>query len=313
MVGFLNIFIFFLGFVLILKGGDLLVESSVWFAEKTHIPPIIVGATIVSIATTFPETTVSVIASSKGNEIVAINTAIGAMVCNFALVLGLSFLLSPSKVKTESFLSKYLFFIVSIAVLFFVGLSGKLTIISAIILTSTFVIYVIINCIEAKRAEKVERINLTATHSWAEIVWQFAISAITVGLGANVLVENVDTIANMFNISQTVVGMTVIAVGTNIPELVTTFSSVKQGNSEIGIGNIFGASIINSTLLMSLATIVAPARKITLPRKELVITVISLLVITSIITFPILKRGKTNRMQGFLLLALYVIYSLLMA
>ena len=110
MTNFLCIVVFILGFVLILKGGDMLVESSVNLAKKTKIPPMVVGATVVAIATTFPETTVSLISSFKGVEEVGINTAIGSMVCNFTIVLGVSFLLLPSKISANNFVSKIIYF-----------------------------------------------------------------------------------------------------------------------------------------------------------------------------------------------------------
>ena len=161
-------------FVLILKGGDLLVESSIWLAKKAKIPSIIVGATIVAIATTFPEISVSIISGAKGAESLAINTALGSMVCNFALVLGLSFLVSPSKIESGGLKSKILFYLVSLILLFILSLDQKLTVIDAIILTIIFISFIVLNIMDA-RGSNFDSNDINSLPSWPKTVFQFFI------------------------------------------------------------------------------------------------------------------------------------------
>ena len=143
-------------FVLILKGGDLLVESSVWFAKKAKIPSIIVGATVVAIATTFPEISVSIISGFSGHDAIAVNTALGSMISNFTLVLGLSFLVSPSFISGERMKSKLLFFVFAICLLTIVAIDERVSKFDAIILVLFFVAFLIFNIFDAKNSENIE-------------------------------------------------------------------------------------------------------------------------------------------------------------
>ena len=309
MTNLICVVVFILGFVLILKGGDMLVGSSVKLASKAKIPPMIVGATIVSIATTFPETTVSLISSFRGVEEVGINTAIGSIVCNFTIVLGASFLLFPSNINSTAFLPKIIYFCAGVIVLLFLGLDGKLTPIEGVILLVFLAGFVILNILEAKK-DKSTIVEAEQT-PWYKIILEFVVSALAIGLGAMVLVNNVDTISEMLGIKSGVVSFVIIAVGTNIPELVTTITSVKLDNPEIGIGNIFGASIIDCTLLIAGSVFATKSDFITVSKLLLLFTVPTLLLITAIIAIPIVKRNKTFRYQGMALMLIYIIYTYL--
>ena len=311
-MGYISFFVFILALVLILKGGELLVEASVWFARKTAIPPMVVGATIVAIATTFPETSVSIISGIKGAQELAVNTALGAMICNFALVLGLSFICKPSCITKESFITKAIFFTVSLVVLFIVSLDGKLGLVDALIMLSIFVLFIISSFNEAKK-ESTEILEMEQSPpGWIKIVIQFFISAMAVGYGANAIVSNVESLSQLVGISEGILGLLVVSIGTNIPEFVTTISSIKLNNADIGIGNIFGSSIIDSTMLIALTILASKQKQVSIPIGVLLLTFFALVLVTAVIVFPILKRGKSNRLQGFFLIVIFICYSLLM-
>ena len=313
MENFLTLVLFLLGLLLILKGGDLLVESSIWFGLKTKIPSIVIGATIVAVATTFPETTVSVIASFGGNTDLAVNTAIGAMISNFTLVLGISFLIYPCAIKTDGFSSKSKFFIATLLLLLLLSVDGKLSIIDSIILLVTFALFIFFNIFEAKKfKQNLEFSNEEKTPSWLYIIIQFVLSAFAIGFGAKVMVNNVLKISQMLNINEQFLGMTVIAIGTNLPELVTSISSIKMRNPEIGIGNIFGASIINCTMLLSLVSVCSPQKILSISLGSLIFSIITLLFITATIAIPIKNKNKSSRLQGGILIATYILYSVIM-
>ena len=289
----------------------MLIDSSVEFAKKTKIPPMIVGATLVSIATTFPETTISIIASSSGAEQLAVNTAIGAMVCNFALVLGLSFLISPRKVESSNFVSKWGYFLLCLVILFVFGIDGELGVIESILLLGVFILYLFFAVLETKKSPSAVLAGDSPRLGWGMIVMQFIVSACAVGVGANVMVQNVEELSMVLGVDEGIVGVTVIAIGTNIPELVTTITSAKQNNPEIGIGNIFGASIINCTLLMSGSALFSDSKTLTVPLAFLIVSIVCLVVVTAVISLPILKKNQTSRSQGFLLLFIYFLYSVM--
>ena len=297
-------------FILILKGGDLLVESSIHLAKKAKIPTIIVGATVVAIATTFPEISVSIISGRTGAEEIAVSTALGSMVCNFALVLGLAFLVSPSKIENKRLGSKVAFFLISLVALGVLALDQKLGLVDAVILVLVFLGFMIFNIVDARNSTPT--IQDERLPSWGKTVLQFFISALAIGFGANVLVSSIDELSAIMGISEGLLGVFVISVGTNIPEFVTTMTAIRMGNTEIGIGNIFGASLIDATLLLSLTTFSKSGRQIYIPSKLLLLTLGALFLITAVIVYPISKKGKSSRLQGGLLLAIFLAYSLLL-
>lgn len=307
------VFIFILSFVLILKGGDMLVESSIWLACKAKIPPMVVGATIVSIATTFPETTVSFFSGLSGAENLAVSTAIGSMMCNFALVLGISFLCMPSKMSNENLASKVLYFLFSISILFLLALDKKLGVVDGIVLFIIFIIFILQNFFSVNKKSISEPLNTENIPSWTCILVQFFISAFSIGYGANILVSNVDGLSKILGVSEGVVGLIIISIGTNIPEFVTTMTSIKLKNSEIGLGNIFGSSIIDSTLLIAATVISSKDNQISMPSDMLYLTVPMLFLITFIIVIPVYKSGKSSRIQGAVLVFMFLLYSLIMS
>jgi len=291
----------------------MLVESAIWLSKKTKIPSMVVGATIVALATTFPETSVSFFSGLNGAEELALNTAIGSMLSNFALVLGISFLVKPVKVSKNNFSGKVVYFLLCTIILFILGIDGKISLFDAIILAIVFVLFLIINFCSCKDTDikPLESLEPAKDIRWPKIILQFFISAFSIGFGANLMVSNVDKLSQMLNVSEGVFGMFIISVGTNIPELVTTLTAAKQNDAEIGIGNIFGSSIIDATLLISVSVFACQQNLIFMPIKLLIITIIMLVIITIIIVVPIIKNGTTNRWQGVVLLVLFLIYIML--
>ena len=305
--------IFILSFVLILKGGDLLVESSIWLASKAKIPPMVVGATIVSIATTFPETTVSFFSGLSGAEDLAVSTAIGSMMCNFALVLGVSFLCMPSKMSKENLTSKVVYFLFSITILFILALDKKLGIVDGIVLFIIFIVFLFQNFFSVNKQSVNDKLNIKTLPAWTRILIQFFIAAFSIGYGANILVSNVEGLSKILGISEGIVGLIIISIGTNIPEFVTTMTSIKLNNSEIGLGNIFGSSIIDSTLLIAVTVMSSKHNQVAMPSSILYLTVPMLFLITFIIVLPVYKNGKSSRKQGILLVVLFLLYSIIMS
>lgn len=308
----LVVLLFFLGFVLILKAGDLLVESSVWLAEITKIPPMIIGATVVSIATTFPETTVAMLASFSGNEDLAINTAVGSIICNFTLVLGIAFLFFPTKVDSKAFSRKSLFFLVVLILVTIFSLGGHIGLLEGVVLLILFFVFLIFNVSEAKKY-RMEYEKSEDRPSLSLVLFQFALSALAIAFGAAVLVENVEGLSKIIGLSEEFVGLSLIALGTNLPEIVTTITSIKKNSPEIGIGNIFGASTINATLLVGLSTILSVGKTISLSKFIMFFSLPLMYLILLIISYPIMRKKRSTRLQGGLLILVYVVYSIIMA
>ena len=296
-------------FILILKGGDLLVESSVWLAEKAKIPSIIVGATVVALATTFPEISVSIISGMSGREAISVNTALGSMISNFTLVLGFSFLISPSVISNGKLKSKLIFYVCALLLLTLLSIDQKIGKFDAILLLLFFIAFLVFNIFDAKNSHVNE--TKDSLPSWLVTVLQFTISALAIGFGANVLVSSIDELSEIFGVSEGLLGVFIISVGTNIPEFVTTMSAIKMGNAEMGIGNIFGSSFIDATLLIS-ATALAKSGFVSIPIKLIILTMSLLFLIVIVVALPIIKKGRSSRGQGACLIAIFLLYLVLL-
>lgn len=304
----LSVVLFVLSFVLILKGGEMLVDSAICISAKAKIPPMIVGATVVSMATTLPETSVSTLAVLKGDMVLATGNALGSMVCNFALILGIAFSAMPSAVDRKGFKLKCFFLVANYILLAIFAFSGNFSAIEGIILLALLVAFLISNVIEAKHSPNQIAFDKTDNRNTLIVVIEFVISALAIAFGSHVLVVNSATIGSVFHMSQKVVALTIVAIGTGLPEVVTTITSIRENNAGIGIGNMIGANILNGTMLMGSCSILAKGR-LSVGNGALV-TFLVLLLCYLVAIIPTVIRGKSTRGQGIFLLSIYFGYIL---
>lgn len=323
----LNVLFLIIGLVLIIKGGDWFVDSSTWIAKVLGVPEIIIGATIVSIGTTLPELLTSLIAVVKGmqsadaqaiqslNEI-AVGNAVGSMLCNIGLILALVIAIKPPKAEGNSFLSKGIALIIAtVCMCVFALTDSKIVLWEGIVLLVFFIAFMTMNVVEAVKDNK-ETARLVQIGEQEKAVVEkdkkviaknsifFIIGAGAIAFGAICLVSTAQTLCLKMGISSQIVGVTVVAIGTSLPELVTSITSLKKG-SDIGIGNIIGANMINCTLLIGLISVVTgsglPIDNIT---KNVGVWV--LLGITALLLIPTMIKKKTFRWQGATMLATYL-------
>ena len=273
--------LFVLGLILICLGGDRLVDAAVAIARKIGIPQIVVGATIVSLGTTLPEILVSTTAAFDGSAAIAAGNAFGSIICNTALIAGLTQTLRPTKkVETKPLLWRAAIFFGVIIVLEIVGfLRGEFGRLVGFLLLAMFVVYAVLNIVRAGSEGGDEEENL--------------------------LVDNGILIAEAIGVPQRVIAVTFIALGTSLPELVTSIVSMIKGFSNVGFGNILGANILNI-----LAVIGIPAAVVGIPLEastyQMDIPLAAL--VMAILIVPILIRKKASRLQGIVLLAIYAAY-----
>ena len=311
-----------IGFVLIIKGGDLFVDSAIWLAKRTGIPQLVIGATVVSIGTTIPEICVSVISVFKGiaqpdfavgfNEI-AIGNSVGSMLANTALVLALVMIIRPPKTEGRSFVEKAIALMGILGLLiFFVITKSKISVIEGVILLLLFVFFMYINYTDAKRQLKSganscqidEDKESAKKENTALMLTLFVVGAAAIAGGAYLLSTNGETLARLMGVPAQVIGITVIAVGTSLPELVTSITALRKGTCEMGLGNIIGANIINATLLLGLVSVITGGIPVDHFTKTYALWV--LLIITLILCIPAIIKNKTMKWQGYVLLALYI-------
>lgn len=253
--------IFFIGLLTIVKGGDLFVDAAIWMAKKTGIPSMVIGATIVSIATTLPEFFVSTVASNEGHSDIAIGNVIGSIICNIAFVIGLCSCIKPIKIKKGLFNVKGFMMIGYLIIFYIFARNGIVTFKEGFILLALFLFFIIINILEFRvRGENTEKIKKESVHSKKDIILnivKFILGAWFIVIGAHMLVDSGVKIARIFKIPQQVVSLTLLAVGTSLPELVTSVAAVIKDEENISVGNIIGANILNLTIVLGSSALVS--------------------------------------------------------
>lgn len=300
--------LFAVGLVLICLGGDRLVDAAVAIAKKAGIPQIVVGATIVSLGTTLPEILVSTTAAFGGSAAIAAGNAFGSIICNTALIAGLTQTIRPSrKVESASLLWRGAFFLVTMLIMILCGaLTGSFGRPMGVALLLGFVLYAWLNIKRsAGEADEEESGEDTSGISIPKQLVILVICAALLYVGANLLVDNGILIAQALGVPERVIAVTFIALGTSLPELVTSVMSLIKGYGNVGLGNVIGANILNMLLVIGIPATVAG---IPLERQTVVMDMPLALLTMAVLIVPILIRKKSSRAQGIVLLGIYAAY-----
>lgn len=300
------VILFVAGLVLICLGGDRLVDAAVAISRKLGIPQIVVGATIVSLGTTLPEVLVSTTAAFNGSAAIAAGNAFGSIICNTALIAGLTQLIRPTKqVEVSSIRWRSIFFFAVLAVMNVYGyITGIYNRVSGIVMLLLFAVYAYLN-IKRSGQEGEDDEEKAEDVSVPKQLLILVVCAALLYVGANLLVDNGIFIAEKLGVPERVIAVTFIALGTSLPELVTSIVSLVKGFGNVGLGNIIGANILNMLLVIGIPAAVAgipledSAVRVDMPLAMLVMAVLLL---------PILIRKKSSRVQGALLLGIYAVY-----
>ena len=301
----LVIVLFLVGIVLIVKGGDYFVDAASWIAEVSGIPKLIVGATIVSLATTLPEMLVSVMAATEGK--VDMSTA------NIGLIMAISLLCMPSVIRRKDYLLKSLLMLGAAVIIVGCGFIGSVNTVMSLLLMVIFVVFLVDNIQGARKAmasEKEEKAQKPSGKEIAINIVKFVIGAVGIVVGADLLVDNGSELARLVGVSERIIGVTIIAVGTSLPELVTTITAVVKKQSSLSVGNILGANILDLALIMPLASVIS-GKALPISATSANLDLPACLLVGAIAVIPTLITGKFRRWQGAALLAVYVVYLIL--
>lgn len=314
------------GLAVIIKGGDFFVDASVWMAEVFHMPKFLIGATIVSLATTLPEMIVSIIAVAGGDYSISVGNAVGSVTANTGLILALSAIFVSGAIDKKDFGIKALLIIVAGVILLAFSLDGSFGIIESILLIIVLVVYMIHTIKSAKRnSEEVktadasdDQENIENKESEKEevkkdkktVIWnivKFILGTAGIVLGADLLVTNSQIVAKAIGISEGIIAVTVVAIGTSLPELVTTITSIVKKQGELGVGNIIGANIIDLVLILPICSVIS-GFNLEVVDQSRYLDMPSLLVVSLVAVVPTFITGKFKKWQGFVLLLLYAVY-----
>ncbi|MBQ6990358.1 MAG: calcium/sodium antiporter [Clostridia bacterium] len=311
------ILLFVLGLVLLIKGGDWFVDGATGLARRFHLPDIIVGATVVSIGTTLPEVMVSATGALNGQGSMAYGNAIGSIICNTALIAAISVAVNPGKVNTKTMKMPVIFFFASAAIYCVAAyVLGDFPRGLGIIMLAIFVIYMLItirqgfkNPDQIPDDEEPEVVNRSLLMELVLLV----VGAALIAVGADLLVDNGTIIAKELGVPETVIALTFVALGTSLPELVTTITSLRKGHASLGIGNVIGANIFNLVLVSGVAVTLAPfevpvGNTLFGINSSLILDIPLMVAVMALLTLPALLSKKLSRWQGITLLGIYAAF-----
>ena len=314
------------GFILLIKGGDWFVDAATSIAKRFHLPELLIGATVVSIGTTLPEVMTSAIGAASGSGAVAYGNAIGSIICNTSLIAAITIAIKPGKADKKSLVFPVCFFF-GAAVFYSLNayIFGKFDLWMGLVLLCGFVAYMIINVLNMKKnpSTELDEIEVESKNEDEEAkgglikdIGMLVLSALVIAVGADLLVDNATLLADQLGVPQTIISLTIVALGTSLPELVTAITSLMKGHGALSLGNIIGANIFNLVLVsgtaISINPFVVPSEATFLGNNASLIFDIPLVfAVMAIMTLPPLFKGKMYRWQGIALLGLYAAYCVL--
>lgn len=301
------ILLFVVGLVLIIKGGDWFVDSAVFIANLTGIPKFIIGATIVSVATTLPELTVSVTGVIDGELDLAVGNAVGSVTANIGLIMGISLVCMPAVIKRSQFWLKGTLMSAAALLLWVLCKDGTLHMLPSFALFVLLAVYVWDNIRDAKNDVGSDEREVVDKKDLPEQIVMFIIGIAAIVGGSKLLIEYGSEIALLLGVPSAIIGVTMVAIGTSLPELITTLTAIRKKESSMSIGNIVGANIIDLAMILPICSVVSDG-KLTIAEQSYALDMPMCFAMTLIAVLPPLIKGKLYRWQGILMLALYAVY-----
>ena len=301
------ILLFVVGLVLIIKGGDWFVDSAVFIANLTGIPKFIIGATIVSVAMTLPELTVSVTGVIDGELDLAVGNAVGSVTANIGLIMGISLVCMPAVIKRSQFWLKGTLMSAAALLLWVLCKDGTLHMLPSFALFVLLAVYVWDNIRDAKNDVGSDEREVVDKKDLPKQIVMFIIGIAAIVGGSKLLIEYGSEIALLLGVPSAIIGVTMVAIGTSLPELITTLTAIRKKESSMSIGNIIGANIIDLAMILPICSVVSDG-KLTIAEQSYALDMPMCFAMTLIAVLPPLIKGKLYRWQGILMLALYAVY-----
>ncbi|MBQ9160061.1 MAG: calcium/sodium antiporter [Methanobrevibacter sp.] len=300
----IQVVLLLVGFVFLIKGSDLFVDGASSIASLLKIPTIIVGLTIVAFGTSAPEAAVSITSSLAGNNAMAVSNVIGSNMFNLLMVIGICALLGDLLME-KSTLNKDLPFLVGVTLLVaaFIFVGWDITNIEGIILLIiliAYVAYLIHTARKSDDANKVEKAKLSLPKSIIYII----VGLVGIVLGGDLVVNSASDIAIAIGMSETLVGLTIVAIGTSLPELVTSITALKKGENQLVIGNVIGSNIFNILFVLGASSAISA-----IPLNSSMLTDIIMMIAVTILCFIFGKtQDKFDKKEGAILVACFILY-----
>ncbi len=305
-----------LGFILLIKGADFLVDGASNVAKKFHIPEIIIGLTVVSIGTSMPELFVSITSAIQGYSDMAIGNIVGSNIANLFLILGLSSIIRAVIFKKETRLIEIpLCLAITVIFVSICNLGQDVSRIDAGILLALFVLFILYTIIMARKGEEFDKedevmpeTNDTKSNKSSTLrdIIFLILGGVLLKIGGDLTVDNAVNVARHFNFSEKLISVTILAVGTSLPELVTSASAAIKGKSDIAIGNILGSNIFNMLLIIGISAMIKPIVYNMSYNVDFIFLIAGTILLS---LFPIIPpKNKMTRWNGIIYLYVYFGY-----
>jgi len=311
----LTYILFVIGFVLLIKGADILVQGATSLAKKWNVSDMVIGLTIVSFGTSMPELVVNVLASLEGNSSIALGNVLGSNICNILLILGISSIISPLMIQRNTILSEIPFSIIAALAVGFLANASLLDdektlrisrldggiLIFFFILFMAYIIY-----LTKHNPQDQEEIEETEIMPVGKSTLYIVGGILALYFGGEWIVRGAVEIAKHFGMSQSMIGLTIVAVGTSLPELVTSVVAAYKKNADIAVGNVVGSNIFNILWILGISALIKPLPFEAISNLDIAMTIFCS---TLILFFVIIKRNRNlSWLNGVLFISLYVAY-----
>ena len=321
----MNYILLIIGFLLLIKGADLFVDGASGIAKKLGVPAVIIGLTIVSLGTSAPELAVSISASLKGSNDITMGNVLGSNLFNLLAALGCTAIVAPLVIKKHIIKNDFIVNLLATFVLYvftFTALIGSKNSLSRIeggilfLMCITYIIYLIYTVKRSNKKEdevavtaEFEEKNIKSSNSTFKNIILSIIGVIGIILGGKIVVDSASAIALGLGLSEKLVGLTIVAIGTSLPELVTSLVAAKKGENDIALGNILGSNTFNILLILGLSSLISPITIAASLSVDLIFLIIVTLIIGALIFLNKKKEKVLTRYEGIFLLVLYIGYT----
>lgn len=311
----LNLGFIFIGVTLVLWGADKLTDGSVAIAQKMRVSQVIIGLTVVAMGTSMPEFSISLVSALKGTSDLAIGNVIGSNIINSLFIVGVSAMFSPILITPITIKKDIPFALVSSVVLMMLCYDGMIGRIDAGIIFAMFIIFMIKTLQEAKSDVKIDKANSKSIISeniisekqhkkiWVSVIW-IIVGLLCLILGSNLFVSGAVKVASSLGVSDAIIGLTIVAGGTSLPELATSVVAARKGDSGIAIGNVIGSNIFNILAILGVTGLIHPMLLQGITMFDLSIMVISMI----LIWFLSFTKYTIERWEGFCLIVVFIGY-----
>lgn len=302
----ITIIMLLVGFVFLIKGADLFVEGASDLATKLKIPSLIIGLTIVAFGTSAPEAAVSISSALSGSNAIAVSNVVGSNIFNLLGVIGITAILYKIDITKESLKQDFPILLgSSILLLIFIYTSSEISRIEGLILFLLLIAYIFMLIIKSRREST--NMPIGTTHlTMPKIILYILIGLVGIILGGNFVVDSAKEIALSLGMSETLVGLTIVSIGTSLPELITSVTAAYNKKTDIAIGNAIGSNIFNILLILGLTDMISPIATTNIMLIDTLMMII-IIIITYILAYD---KSDFNRKDGIILVTIFIIYTI---